>query len=342
MKLRGVLLGALLVGTAATPAWAQDDSGLARSVQRALAARPQAAGADAGVRVTPGRARLGERLEYRAWVRVPPGREAHFQAPDSSDTFAWTGFRQGRAAVPLLPGSPPRLFDSVWVEAGVQLFATGEQRIPGLYVHVQGAQGMERGRLPSAAVTILPVLSAADSNANLRPVRGPLAAPWWERVPWPLVLAALVLLALLVWLVRWLRRRRPRPVSAPATPAPAMRRRPAIEEALAALAALRAERLPARGAFGEHALRLTRLLRVYLERSVGATLPGDTSSELLVHLRAGAVLPDDLDQLSGLLGMWDRVKFARAPLSQGEAERAEEAVDSFLRRHAGLPGREVA
>jgi hypothetical protein len=54
------------------------------------------------------------------------------------------------------------------------------------------------------------------------------------------------------------------------------------------------------------------------------------------------MLPDDLDQLSGLLGIWDRVKFARAPLTAAEAERAEGAVEAFLRRHAGVPGQEVA
>jgi len=43
---------------------------------------------------------------------------------------------------------------------------------------------------------------------------------------------------------------------------------------------------------------------------------------------------DDYERLEGLLLLWDRVKFARAPLTPLEATRCEEAVEGYVRRTA--------
>jgi hypothetical protein len=43
---------------------------------------------------------------------------------------------------------------------------------------------------------------------------------------------------------------------------------------------------------------------------------------------------DDYERLEGLLMLWDRVKFARAPLTELEATRCEEAVEGYVRRAA--------
>jgi hypothetical protein len=67
---------------------------------------------------------------------------------------------------------------------------------------------------------------------------------------------------------------------------------------------------------------------------VATPRPGDTSVELLERLKAARMPEDDFDRLQGLLAVWDRVKFARAPLSEREAVRCEEAVESYVRRVA--------
>jgi len=107
-----------------------------------------------------------------------------------------------------------------------------------------------------------------------------------------------------------------------------------------ALAKLREERLPEQGRFDAHALALTRILRRYLEARLGTPRPGDTSTELLQRLRASRLASDDVQRLEGLLGLWDRVKFARAPLDVPEAQRCETAVESLVRR--GAAPQEVA
>ncbi|MGH7730201.1 MAG: hypothetical protein ACRENJ_03025, partial [Candidatus Eiseniibacteriota bacterium] len=113
-------------------------------------------------------------------------------------------------------------------------------------------------------------------------------------------------------------------------------------EALAALAELRALHLPEEERFAEHAFRLGRILRRFLEATTGVTRPGDTTPELVGHLREAGLEPDDLMRLSGLLRIWDRIKFARAPFTLDEAIRAERAIETFLRRPQAAAAEKVA
>jgi len=106
--------------------------------------------------------------------------------------------------------------DTLVIEATLRVFRTATCRSPAC---VCSARIRRSGifRLPTVRLQIPSVLAAADSNADLRPARGPLAPPWWERVPWRWVLLALGVAALAIWLVRRL--------SASARPRPRRRRR---------------------------------------------------------------------------------------------------------------------
>jgi hypothetical protein len=181
-------------------------------------------------------------------------------------------------------------------------------------------------------LTVVPVLTAADSNADFRAVHGPLAAPWWERVPWAWVILGVLAAVAIVALVVWRRRRRAR-ASAPSAGPEA---RDPLAEALAALASLRGLSLPEHGRFAEHAFRLGQILRRYLEAVIRTTHPGDTTPELVAHLRLAGLESDDLARLSGLLRAWDQVKFAREPFTFEEAIRAERATEAFLRRPSAI------
>ena len=52
----------------------------------------------------------------------------------------------------------------------------------------------------------------------------------------------------------------------------------------------------------------------------------------MARVRSAGLADDDVRRLEGLLGLWDRVKFARAPLSVPEALRCESAVEQLVRR----------
>jgi len=291
--------------------------------------------------VSPTLLKLGQRATYRGRVVLPAGIGVHFESPAAGGAFSW-----GRPAVRRGRIDDPRSMDfgkdSVVVTIPLQVFETGRVSVPGLRFQVDRLAPSNQpvaGRLPVVQLLVAPTVTAADSAAELRPVRGPLLAPWWERIAWGMVLAALVVLAVIVAVVVWWRRRKPAVAPVRVAPAaPRLRRDPA-QLALAALAALRAQRLPEQGQHGEHALGLTRILREYLEAKLITPRPGDTSAELLTRLSA-ALPAEDVVRLEGLLGFWDRVKFARAPMGLEEARRCEDAVEALVRR--GERPREVA
>ena len=292
--------------------------------------------------VRPGLARIGQPVLYRGRVLLPRRTALRWQAPAGGGAYDWGAPRMRR--IPAYTGSrvrleQPWLTDTLQVEIPLQAFVPGLLTVPGLGFEVREPQGILRtGHLPTVRLGVVPVLSPDDTSATLRPLRGPLGAPWWERVPWRIVgLAALGLsaLAFLVWRLR--RRRVPvaAPVAARAVKDPATL-------ALEALEALRGLHLPEHGRFAEHAFHLTRILRRFLEATQGAPRPGDTTSELLIHLGATRLTPGDLDRLAGLLGAWDRVKFARAASSPEEARRAEDAVEEMVRRRLSAANEEAA
>ncbi len=288
-----------------------------------------------GVRVTPSSARIGEVLTYRGFVLAERSAKVRFEPPKSGGAFTWSHVRAGRVS----PGwwrSVSGGRDSVWIEARLQIFETGPHAVEGPVVQLASLPRSSRPsstRLPTVRIAVLPTVTAADSGGDLRGLHGPVAAPWWERIAWmPLVWVSLLLVAVLA-LFRHLRRRKPIPAIRPAAaPVSARPRLDPAAEALRALAALRARELPAAARFGEHALELTAILRRFLEATVTTPRPGDTSGELLERLKASRMPEDDFERLEGLLALWDRVKFARAPLSEAEAKRCEEAVEGYVRR----------
>ena len=289
-----------------------------------------------GVRLGRGVVKLGEPVRYRGWITGGnPGR-VRFLAPDSGGAFTWGPVRavartpRGKATEAGADGMIRFAdFDTVFVEATLQAFAIGDLTVPGLEFELDDGATPRTGRLPVAKLIVAPLVTAADTSAQLRALRGPLAAPWWERVPWRTVaIAAAALLALAGAILWWVRRRRRAPALAPA-----VERDPATH-ALAELEALRRVNLPARGRFAEHAFQLGRIVRRFLEATAGTPLPGDTTPEFVGHLEAARLAQDDLERIGTLMRFWDTVKFARAEESVEEAARAEQAVESLVRRLA--------
>lgn len=303
----------------------------------AAAQAPRLEGLTASARVTPEAALLGQRLVYRVEVQAPAPLRIRFGGPATGGAFSWGNL----AARPALePGARPAGVGA-WIEGAaavaeipLQVFALGEVAVPGIVIEVDDGRGPRRMRVPTARVTIAPVIPASDTAADLRALHGPLAAPWWERVPWTLVIGALlaILVAALLW---WRLGRRRAPAPAPAA-APARAADP-LAAALAELAALRRLDLPARGEYVEHAFRLTRIVRRYVESAAAAARPGDTTPELVGHLAESRLAVEEVRRLDGLLRHWDRVKFARAATTPEEARRAEGSVEEFLEQSRRPP-----
>jgi hypothetical protein len=297
-------------------------------------------GISARATISPWRARVGEPVRYQGRTIVSFPLPVQLLPPDADPDVTWSPLsvrvlpgrgdeRVGNRA--RLPSSLP--IDTLLVEGEAQVFRTGRVPIAG----VRFQAGNQVYRLPGVVLDVVSVLTPADSNADLRPARGPLGAPWWERVPWLRVIAIALLIAVIV--IVWLRWRRRRRSKAPIIASPV---RDPVAEALASLTALRGLNLPAHGRFAEHAFHLTLILRRFLEATAGVTRPGDTTPELLAHLGASTLASDDVTRLDSLLRQWDRVKFAREASSIEDARRAEIAVETLVRRNAPPPEAKVA
>jgi hypothetical protein len=288
--------------------------------------------------VRPGYARIGQIVRYRGRVLIGRGADLRWQVPAGGGVFEWGSPRIQR--IPAYSGSRNRakevLFaDTLQVEFSLQAFMPGLLTVPGLGFEVREANGARwTGQLPVVRLAVAAVVSQDDTSARLRPLRGPLSAPWWERVPWLIVGLIAVALALVAFIV-WRTRRGGAPVSEGVRAGPP--KDPATV-ALEALAALRGLRLPEHGRYAVHAFELTRILRRFLEATQDAPRPGDSTPELVVHLGAARLTPAERESVAGLLATWDRVKFARVASSLVEARWAEDAVEGLVRRRLAAAG----
>lgn len=298
----------------------------------ALAVRP-ATGAPSALALHaeagPDQAPIATRLHYRGWIVLPRAQHVNWITPRAGGNLTWGAVRPSRIA-----GAAG--MDTAVVEGDVQVFALGSADLPGIRFVLPDV-GKAEHALPVVHLTVTPTPGAADSNANFRPVRGPLAAPWWERVPWRWVAAGALLLAMLIAFLVWRRRRRPTSAAAPSRGTP----EDPVAESLAELAALRRLGLPAQQRYSEHAFQLTLILRRFLERTTGGLVPGLTSGELVGWLSRNPTRID-VARLDALLRVWDHIKFARAPGSLEQAADAEAAVEAWIRAQVRPVEREVA
>jgi hypothetical protein len=286
-----------------------------------------------GVTLRPVHVRLAETATLDGSAIVDPGVAVRWAPPANDSLLTWSDLRAWRAAGYAGYVGHPRTADTVHVHVSVQAFATGVLSIPGIGFQTIDRDGRRRvSHLPLVQLVVEPMIPANDTSAQLRPLRGPLGAPWWERVPWRWVIAGLALLLAAIVLWRWLSRRR-RAVSGPGAPAfvPAL---DPVQRALAELETLRGLHLPEQGRFGEHAFHLTRIARQFLESVAGTPRPGDSTPELIARLPGAGLGPEDQGALAGLLRSWDLLKFARVGSSAEEARHAETVLESFVRRWA--------
>jgi hypothetical protein len=146
----------------------------------------------------------------------------------------------------------------------------------------------------------------------------------WPRWVWAVLGAVLLLGALLAW---WIVRRRRRPqvvvVAAP---------KPASEVALAALRALESQRLAGQGHVKQHYVRLSEILRAYLEDAPQFGLPAleQTTDEIRAALSARDFPDDVVARVRALCVEADLVKFAKHEATLAECAQALERVRDFV------------
>lgn len=291
-----------------------------------------------------GQVKLGEPVALHLTLDAPAG--AQVKLPDGSTDLGPFELVQAEV-LPPKPGAGGSMhYESVLT---VRTFAadTSLVTLPPLTatVTLAGAPSQVARSLP-LTLGLERLLSAAEARGDtldLRPLKPVIALPLsWPR--WPLwVLLGLLTCALAFYF--WRRRRR-RSVPAVAI----VDRRPCDVIALEALADLRASGLARRGDLMGHYVRLTDIVRPYLERRFGFPAVDQTTGEILATV--GPVLSHEdpmraaeLErELERLLNSADLVKFAKAEpaaaLAEGEIDRASDFVKATAPRR--LPPAETA
>jgi hypothetical protein len=161
----------------------------------------------------------------------------------------------------------------------------------------------------------------APSLADLEPMLPPQPVPQAFATGWLVASGLGVLLAILV--VLGLRRRKRQPIEP--------RRQTPEEIAHAALALLLAENLPGRGLVKEFYLRLTGIVRQYVEDTTGIRAPEQTTEEFLRDMRSRAAFPPERSvRLAEFLEAADLVKYGGQQPEEGQLEQAIARAHEFV------------
>jgi hypothetical protein len=149
----------------------------------------------------------------------------------------------------------------------------------------------------------------------------PQPVPQTYAVSWLVASGLACLLAIL--LVAALRRPKRRPIEP--------RRQTAEEIAHAALALLLAENLPGRGLVKAFYLRLTGIVRQYVEDTTGIRAPEQTTEEFLRDMRSRAVFPPERSaRLAEFLEAADLVKYAGQQPEEAQIDLAIARAHEFV------------
>ncbi|NNM34962.1 MAG: hypothetical protein HKO53_17930 [Gemmatimonadetes bacterium] len=273
---------------------------------------------------------VGDHLRLQVVVDHPPGSSIAW--PDSVDLSPFEVV-------------DVRIDPSTQVEDGVRTVGTftltsfelGELDLPSLPLVVRDSTGSEV-QLSSDPFRIGVVSVGVDESGDIRDIKGPLelARDWGRLLLWALL--ALVVLMALRWL--WGRRSARDDEEVPA--APPQPSRPFHELAYEALDALEQSTLLEQGRVKEFHIRLSEIIRSYVEGQLRVPAMELTTGEVVAGLREAALGEGICEAFNAFLDRCDLVKFAKyRPSSEGSLELLADARN-LVGRTSGLAGREVA
>jgi hypothetical protein len=174
------------------------------------------------------------------------------------------------------------------------------------------------------AVHTLPV----DTTKAIKPIKGIMKIPisFREMLPW--ILAGLALVAIILGVIWYIRKRRKNE--------PVFRLKPRVvlspqEKALQELEKLRVKKLWQSGKLKEYYTELTDILRVYIEDNFRVPAMEQTTSEIMDTLAAlNEINQEPLSMLNQILSLADMVKFARGHPLPSENDQSLELGISFI------------
>ncbi len=260
-----------------------------------LQGAPLPASVQLGVNVLPETVTVGEHFIVRVRVRAPKGAEIGFPVgPDSGVAIEAVDPKREQAS---------RDSTAVVRTATYRLVAwtTGPQQVVLGPLVVSAGGAVRRLDVPDIRIVVKSVRPPDSTGRVPRPARGVMLG---SPVLWPYVAGALLLLALLLWLLRRQLRRWPAAPHAASGALASAKRDYGRIDALALIDA---------GERGRYVALHVDVLREYLAARIPAAARSLTSTELLAALRTDAPVP--LPRLASVLAAADLIKYADRPVT---------------------------
>jgi hypothetical protein len=293
---------------------------------------------DISVHTTPDSLTVGDPLTLEVRVEAPAGYEVTLSpgAPSHVKKADVKGFQ-------LEEPEPVTEADAyaTWIgRYTLSVFDVGEVTLPPWPIQVRADTQVAIVHTDSIRLFVYSVLDDSLDAADLQDIKPQrqidVPLPAW-------VLPAAIAFLLLLIAIWWARRRRqPTEPMLPLAPS-----RPAHEVALAELRKLESLRLPYDGRIKEHYVRLSEILRTYLEdaRAFQVAALEETTYEIVRELEEKQYTPGVVDEVAAMCEEADLVKFARHQPTVEECIEALERLRRFLlqtsRTSAHLTLREV-
>ncbi len=204
-------------------------------------------------------AAVGDPITVAVTVRHAADAEVRWPDPVDAAPFELLDAPAAQSAPTTDGGVESRL------ELRVAAFELGELSFPPLDLEVVDAGGGATA-LATEAVAVAIESVGRDEGGDIRDIKGPLAIPFAVVTLLPWLAALLAAAAVAAWIYRRYRRR-----ARPEALVPALPPRPAHEVAREALDALEAAGLLERGEIKTYHIRLSDILRVYVEAASAST-----------------------------------------------------------------------
>ncbi|MBK9292543.1 MAG: hypothetical protein IPM52_13100 [Bacteroidetes bacterium] len=272
---------------------------------------------------------IGGRIKLQLLLKLPSGFEA--QWPELSDTLSKQIEIVSMTAPETLPIDNKQNV-LMRQELTITSFDTGWVNIPPVNISFAPPGDSMRFVASTNPLTIRVFLPDVDPNAPIKDIKGIEKQPITlaEILPW--LIGALVL-ALALWLgIKYYLKRRNRPVQLAPIEVPAI---PPHKLALEQLEQLRYDKLWQNGQVKEYYVRLSDIIRVYIEAQFPVNAVEMTTPEIMQGIRPLGINEEARIKLQSTLELADLVKFAKYKPGNLENELAlNHAIDFVVESYA--------
>jgi hypothetical protein len=268
---------------------------------------------------------LTETLKLTLTITAPP--EVRLTLPEVAKTLGPFEVAQQRTTGPLSLTPQTQQWQR---EYGLTAVSGGSLTVPSLMVQVQAGDATQELTTDPLTITVTTLVPADADTSAMKDIAPPVplarrGVPIWVWV----VASGLGGLGLVAG--GWWYRRRQRAVAVPLV------QQPAHVLALAALESLQRQDLIGQERIEAFYVRVSTILRRYVELRFGLRAPEQTTEEFLVSVLAtGGLIAAHRDLLEAFLQQCDLVKFARHRPTLSDMQETFESAQNFVEHTADL------